>query len=157
MRRRARGRLRAKGGCGAESPFAYSRTPTQTIVPVCGITRSRYLQASRGALQRRNARSLLSRMPSYLDLPRRVAPVELAIDDRRRPPCRRCSATQTTTSRNFPRGPWTRRHERRASSIVSLSRRSSVDKTRVRTNVRSATFPQVNRAESPRESHWHLN
>lgn len=44
--------------CGAErvSVCILAHIYVQTIVPVCGITRSRYLQGSHGALQRRNAR-----------------------------------------------------------------------------------------------------
>jgi len=63
----------------ARSLHAYSRTPTQTIVPVCGITRSRYLQGSRGTLQRRNARIGLV----YLRVPSRTFAFELTRDANR--------------------------------------------------------------------------
>lgn len=54
-----------------QSLHAYSHTSTQTIVSVCGITRSRYLlEGSRGALQRRNAcvGLVYLRIPLHLNL-----------------------------------------------------------------------------------------
>jgi len=78
-----------RGDSVMRSLRAYSHTPTQTIVLVCGITRSRYLLGgSRGALQRRNAcvGLVYLRIPSHLNSRRQ--------SDRRRH--RRRSATDNS-------------------------------------------------------------